>query len=159
MRSSPPNFPFILFNFEYWIIIVDHFQVMECHRELDGQIVPIKEDQMSVCRCDWSNFDLLNHSTNIWSSPLKFVNCSFVSNDMHNHLYKSLNNILENQKLIVVVWVAIAGQNFSSAWKEEDEKHEYFNNEICYKLINILSKLSIISKLSGNMLVIKYIII
>ena len=36
MRSSPPNFPFILFNFEYWIIIVDHFQVMvmmECHRE------------------------------------------------------------------------------------------------------------------------------
>ena len=63
------------------------------------------------------------------------------------------------QKLIIVVWVAIAGQNFSSAWKEEDEKHEYFNNEICYKLINILSKLSIISKLSGNMLVIKYIII
>ena len=41
------------------------------------------------------------------------------------------------QKLIIVVWVAIAGQNFSSAWKEEDEKHEYLNNEICYKLINI----------------------
>ena len=87
MRSSPPNFPFILFNFEYWIIIVDHFQVMvvmECvKRDLDGQIVQLKEDQMSVCRCDWSIFDLLNHSTNIWSSPLKFVNCSYVSKINH----------------------------------------------------------------------------
>ena len=47
--------------------------------------------------------------------------------------------------------MAIAGQNFSSALKEEDEikfqcdtlKHEYLNNNHimkCHKLINILSK-------------------
>ena len=142
MRSSPPNFPFILFNFEYWIIIVDHFQVMvmmECHRERrtsrqtrsgwansPNYCCLLKKTKCHVCRCDWSIFDLLNHATNIWSSPLKFVNCSCVSNDMHNQLYKSLNNIFENPKLTIVVWV--------------------------------ISE-SIISKLSGNMLVIRYIII